>query len=155
MKKVFFIATLAAMTLMACNNNNNTETDDSVAILVEEHECAAPVAFDSTVTYTLTGFDGIDFDCEGRCTISFNGETDQFQGVSFVNNFFGNFKATPCGKMMFDQVGMTKMLGDEKSDKLEQQFHAALNNVNRYELTEEGINLMQDEKVLLSFSANK
>lgn len=154
MKKVFIISAIATMTMMACNNSS-TETEDTIITPVEEHECATPAVFDSTITYTLTGLNGTAIDCEGRCTICFNGESGEFHGISFVNSFFGTFKATPCGKMMFDHTGMTEMMGDEKCDKLEQEFHAALNTVNRYELTDNGISLKQDDKTVLEFSIIK
>ena len=148
MRNNIILLALTTLTLLGCQSSkNSTQSTDSVA---EQHACI-PAAFDSTAIWTLTTLNGEPVPTDTPCTLSLNSEQGEIQGHCFINTFFGSFKATPCGKMRLDNMGMTMMAGPDDLMRLETAFLQALNSVNRYRVEEQTLMFLNGDTIILTF----
>lgn len=90
-----------------------------------------------------------DYYLEKPLSISFDEAKESVSGFSGCNRFFGSYK-TKGSTISFSQIGMTKMLCKDASDQIEQQFFDTLRSVNRFQITDTGLVLLNDSEILLN-----
>ncbi|MBO4549851.1 MAG: META domain-containing protein [Bacteroidaceae bacterium] len=114
---------------------------------------AAP-EFSAEETWHLTVQKGKEFaPLEGQkeITIRINPEAGTFDGCSGCNRYFGTFKDLGKGKMILSDFNGTKMACPEAFHKVESNYMQLLHRCNGYRITAYTLELLQDDKVLLSF----
>lgn len=86
------------------------------------------------------------------CTITINPEAGTFNGCSGCNRYFGNFKDLGNGKMELSEWNGTKMACPETFMALERNYMQQLHKVDGYVIGEYTLELMQGDKVVLTFA---
>ena len=90
-----------------------------------------------------------------KVTIQINTEAGTFSGCSGCNRYFGTFKDMGNGKMKLSDFNGTKMFCPEAFHKVENNYMQLLHRCDGYRLSEYTLELLQDDKVLLSFEKIK
>ena len=86
-----------------------------------------------------------------HATLCVNPEAGTVSGHNGCNSFFGNFENLGNGKMKLTQIMSTKMACPEPFHKLESQYMQTLSHCDGYDINAYSLNLMQGEKIVLSF----
>lgn len=81
-------------------------------------------------------------------TLSFEG--DKVYGFSGVNRYFGNFKLSGT-KLVINPLASTKMAGDSKAMKAEDEYLKLLNNADKVVATKEGFKIYTKNDKVLQF----
>jgi heat shock protein HslJ len=84
-------------------------------------------------------------------TIQINPEAGTFSGTSGCNRYFGSFKDKGGGKMALSDFNGTKKACPEAFHKVENSYMQLLQRCDGFKLTEYTLELLQGDKVLLSF----
>lgn len=74
----------------------------------------------------------------------------KINGYSGCNQFFGQYKAAD-GKIKFSDVGMTRRMCDEESNKIEMQISTILETANAYKAEKGKVTLYKDKTPLAVF----
>ena len=74
----------------------------------------------------------------------------KINGHSGCNQFFGQYKAAD-GKIKFMEVGMTRRMCDEESNKIEMQISTILETANAYKAEKGKVTLYKDKTPLAVF----
>ncbi|MBR5783744.1 MAG: META domain-containing protein [Bacteroidales bacterium] len=83
--------------------------------------------------------------------IHFNPESKIVSGYAGCNRFFGNYEEPTTGKLVLSHVGSTKMACPEHEMELEDMFLSVLNKVNGYRITEDTLELLHNDDVVMTF----
>ena len=97
-------------------------------------------------TYEINTLD--DFNLSEPLTITFDSNENRMNGFAGCNRFFGSYK-TKGNTISFSQVGITKMLCQDEANQIEQRFLEILNSANSFQLTDNGLILLNREETLL------
>jgi len=84
-------------------------------------------------------------------TVAFNPEAGTLNGRNGCNKYFGGFKDLGEGRMILSDISSTKMACPEAFHKLESTFMQLLRKCDGYNLGAYSLELLQGDKVLLSF----
>lgn len=142
MKKYILILFSAIALLGACKSNRQ-----SAVVSVEPQ-------FEKDVEWKLTAVKGkkISYaEDQKLATIQFNPEAGLVSGSAGCNRFFGNFKDLGNGKMILSDIGSSKMMCPETFMKVENIYLPQLRKVDGYILGEYQLELLQGDKVVLTF----
>jgi heat shock protein HslJ len=118
---------------------------------------AAP-QFNSAVVWNLTLLRGQEVTYQkgqSIATIQINPESGTFSGSNGCNRYFGTVKLLPDNRLEFSEFNGTKMACPENFRKLERDFMQLLQRCNAYNLQENSLQLLQDDKVLLTFEKSE
>lgn len=142
MKKILslFFAVLALCTSCRCHKK--------AAVVTVEPK------FETEVVWKLTAVKGkkINYAKDQKiATIQFNPEAGLVSGCTGCNRFFGNFKDFGKGKMELSEISSTKMACPEPFMKVEGLYLPVLRKVDGYNLGEYQLELLQGDKVVLTF----
>ena len=74
----------------------------------------------------------------------------KIKGHSGCNQFFGQYKAAD-GKIKFSEVGMTRRMCDEESNKIEMQISHLLENANAYSVEKNKVTIYNGKTPLAVF----
>lgn len=134
------IATL--LTLTGCKTNHH-------ATIVN-----AKAEFDSHVEWQLTLMKGkqVNYE-EGQepVYIQFFPESHDFSGTAGCNRYFGTYREGADGKITLSEVANTRMMCPETFMRVERTYLALLSKVDGYHLDAYQLELLQGDKVLLTF----
>ena len=149
MRKInLFILTLVCIFATACCTSKNASSTSD----------AEKIEFVRDEVWQLTAMQGSEVkysEEQDPVTIQINTEAQTLNGNAGCNNYFGDFTMTTeknnAGTIKFDHVGATRMACPEQMMRLEDKFLPLLNRVDRYQLTDSKLTLLQGEKALLEF----
>lgn len=114
--------------------------------------------FNSAEVWQLSDMRGKEvtfLDGQKKINIQINTEAGTFSGTSGCNRYFGNFKDLGNGKMLLSGFNGTKMACPEAFHKMENSYLQLLRRCDGYRLSEYTLELLQDDKVLLTFEKIK
>lgn len=140
---LLMISLIAGSFLIACGCRSHKNT------IVN----AAP-QFDPEVVWQLTLLRGQEVNYQkgqSVATIQINPESGTFSGSNGCNRFFGTVKLLADNRLEFSDFNGTKMACPENFRKLEKDVMQLLHRCNAYSLQENTLQLLQDDKVLLTF----
>ena len=91
----------------------------------------------------------------GKASIKFETTESRISGNTGCNSFFGSYKVE--GEyIIFAQMGTTKMLCDEESNKTESEFLKILSGQKlRYDLADQVLNLYDENRLIMMFGVMK
>jgi heat shock protein HslJ len=115
-------------------------------------------AFNSEDVWQLATMQGKEvafLEGQKKISIQINTEAGTFSGSSGCNRYFGSFKDLGDGKMLLADINGTKMACPEAFHKMENSYMQLLRRCDAYRLNEYSLDLMQGDKVLLSFDKVK
>lgn len=110
--------------------------------------------FNPDVVWQLSDIRGKEvtfLDGQKKINIQINTEAGTFSGNSGCNRYFGTFKDLGNGKMTLSGFNGTKMACPEAFHKIENNYLQLLRRCDGYRLSEYTLELLQDDKVLLTF----
>lgn len=84
-------------------------------------------------------------------TIQFNPESGVLNGSAGCNHFYANYKDHGDGTMEISELTSTKMACPEPFMKIERTYLPVLSKVDGYRVGEYTLELLQGEKVVLSY----
>ena len=145
MKRVTLLLSILMIMTIGCKSHK-----DSV---VNAHP-----EFNSAEVWQLTDMRGKEvtfLDGQKKINIQINTEAGTFSGTSGCNRYFGNFKDLGNGKMLLSEFNGTKMACPEAFHKMENSYLQLLRRCDGYRLSEYTLELLQDDKVLLTFEKIK
>ncbi|MBQ6237579.1 MAG: META domain-containing protein [Bacteroidales bacterium] len=145
MKRVTLLLTILMIMTIGCKSHK-----DSV---VNAHP-----EFNSAEVWQLSDMRGKEvtfLDGQKKINIQINTEAGTFSGTSGCNRYFGNFKDLGNGKMLLSEFNGTKMACPEAFHKMENSYLQLLRRCDGYRLSEYTLELLQDDKVLLTFEKIK
>ena len=145
MKRVTLLLTILMIMTIGCKSHK-----DSV---VNAHP-----EFNSAEVWQLSDMRGKEvtfLDGQKKINIQINTEAGTFNGTSGCNRYFGNFKDLGNGKMLLSEFNGTKMACPEAFHKMENSYLQLLRRCDGYRLSEYTLELLQDDKVLLTFEKIK
>ncbi|MDO4216846.1 MAG: META domain-containing protein [Bacteroidales bacterium] len=84
-------------------------------------------------------------------TIQFNPESGVISGNAGCNKFFANYKDHGDGKIEFSEITSSKMACPEPFMKIERTYLPVLSKVDGYRVGEYTLELLQGDKVILTY----
>ena len=145
MKRVTLLLSILMIMTIGCKSHK-----DSV---VNAHP-----EFNSAEVWQLSDMRGKEvtfLDGQKKINIQINTEAGTFSGTSGCNRYFGNFKDLGNGKMLLSEFNGTKMACPEAFHKMENSYLQLLRRCDGYRLSEYTLELLQNDKVLLTFEKIK
>ena len=86
-----------------------------------------------------------------KITLQINPEAGTFSGFSGCNRYFGTMKFDADGHLSLSEINGTKMACPEAFHKVESNYMSLLRKCDRYIVEQYRLQLLQGDKVLLSF----
>ena len=145
MKKIIAIAAVALMGITGLSSCRSQQKSATVALKTE---------FDASVVWKLVAMRGRDVTYEeGQkvVTAQFNPESHILSGCSGCNQYFANYKNDDKGHLSVGEINGTKKACPVPFMKMERSYMPLLQKVNGYRLTEQTLELLQDDEVTLLF----
>ena len=94
----------------------------------------------------------VSFSEEGRIAyIQFNPEAKSVNGCAGCNRFFGSYEEPKAGELVLSEMGATKMACPDNEMAIEDMFLSNLGKVNAYRISGDKLELLQNDKVVMTF----
>ena len=90
-----------------------------------------------------------------KTTITIEFDETKVYGYSGVNRYFAGYKVENSNDIQFSPIGSTMMTGPVKDVKMEIEYLALLNNVNKVEVYQDELILKTMDNQVLKFIENK
>ncbi|MBO7489341.1 MAG: META domain-containing protein [Bacteroidales bacterium] len=145
MKRIVLLISIVAVMLSGCKSHKETVVNVRPEFNAEEVWQLGE----------MKGKEVVFLEGQKKITIQINPEAGTFSGCSGCNRYFGNFKDLGDGKMVLSDFNGTKMACPEAFHKMENNYMQLLQRCDGFNLSEYSLELMQGEKVLLTFEKIK
>ncbi|MBP5189513.1 MAG: META domain-containing protein [Bacteroidales bacterium] len=145
MKRLLILFTLISFMTIGCKSHKDNVVNARPEFNAEETWQLA----------TMRGKEVTFAEGQKKVSIQINPEAGTFGGNSGCNRYFGTFKDLGNGKMELSDFNGTKMACPEAFHKMENNYMQLLHRCDAYRLTEYSLELLQGDKVLLSFEKVK
>lgn len=83
--------------------------------------------------------------------IQFNPEAKSVNGCAGCNRFFGSYEEPQAGQLVLSEMGATKMACPDNEMDIEDMFLSNLGKVNAYRIEGDKLELLQNDKVVMTF----